>query len=142
MEFGVFDHLDRNDLPLHEYYEARLKLIEAYDAAGFYAYHLAEHHSTPIGMAPSPSVFLSAVAQRTHRLRFGPMVYALPLHHPLRLIEEICMLDQLSGGRLEIGFGRGSSPVEVAFYGQDPAKAQAVYAEARELILQGQLFFV
>jgi len=137
MEFGVFDHLDRNDLPLHEYYEARLKLIEAYDAAGFYAYHVAEHHCTPIGMAPSPSVFLSAVAQRTRRLRFGPMVYALPLHHPLRLIEEICMLDQLSGGRLEIGFGRGSSPVEVSFYGQDPAKAQAVYTEARELILQG-----
>jgi alkanesulfonate monooxygenase SsuD/methylene tetrahydromethanopterin reductase-like flavin-dependent oxidoreductase (luciferase family) len=93
--------------------------------------------STPIGMAPSPSVFLAAVAQRTRRLRFGPMVYALPLHHPLRLIEEICMLDQLSGGRLEIGFGRGSSPVEVSFYGQDPAKAQAVYAESRELILQG-----
>ena len=137
MEFGVFDHLDRNDLPLHEFYEARLKLIEAYDAAGFYAYHVAEHHSTPIGMAPSPSVFLAAVAQRTRRLRFGPMVYALPLHHPLRLIEEICMLDQLSGGRLEIGFGRGSSPVEVAFYGQDPAKAQAIYTEARELILQG-----
>jgi alkanesulfonate monooxygenase SsuD/methylene tetrahydromethanopterin reductase-like flavin-dependent oxidoreductase (luciferase family) len=137
MEFGVFDHLDRNDLPLHEYYEARLKVIAAYEAAGFYAYHVAEHHSTPIGMAPSPSVFLSAVAQRTRRLRFGPLVYALPLHHPLRLIEEICMLDQLSGGRLEIGFGRGSSPVEVAFYGQDPAKAQAIYSEARELILQG-----
>ena len=137
MEFGVFDHLDRNDLPLHEYYEARLKLIEAYETAGFYAYHVAEHHSTPIGMAPSPSLFLAAVAQRTRRLRFGPLVYSQPLHHPLRLIEEICMLDQLSGGRLEIGFGRGSSPVEVAFYGQDPAKAQAVYSEARELILQG-----
>ena len=87
-------------------------LIEAYERAGFYAYHLAEHHSTPIGMAPSPSVFLSAIAQRTKHLRFGPMVYALPLHHPLRLIEEICMVDQLSGGRLEIGFGRGSSPTE------------------------------
>jgi alkanesulfonate monooxygenase SsuD/methylene tetrahydromethanopterin reductase-like flavin-dependent oxidoreductase (luciferase family) len=47
------------------------------------------------------------------------------------------MLDQLSGGRLEIGFGRGSSPVEVAFYGQDPAQAQALYNEARELILRG-----
>ena len=137
MEFGVFDHLDRNNLPLQEFYEARLKLIEAYEAAGFYAYHLAEHHSTPIGMAPSPSLFLAAVAQRTRRLRFGPMVYALPLHHPLRLIEEICMLDQLSGGRLEIGFGRGSSPVEISFYGQDPANAHAVYTEARELILQG-----
>src|SRR4026209_2999920 len=109
MEFGVFDHLDRNDLPLNEYYEARLKLIEAYERASFYAYHVAEHHSTPIGLAPSPSVFLSAIAQRTSRLRFGPMVYALPLHHPLRLIEEICMVDQLSGGRLEIGFGRGSA---------------------------------
>ena len=137
MEFGIFDHLDRNDLPLNEYYEARLKLIEAYERAGFYAYHVAEHHSTPIGLAPSPSVFLSAIAQRTKRLRFGPMVYALPLHHPLRLIEEICMVDQMSGGRLEIGFGRGSSPTEVKFYGQDPAQAQDIYTEARALILQG-----
>ena len=137
MEFGVFDHLDRNHLPLREYYEARLKLIEAYERAGFYAYHVAEHHSTPIGMAPSPSVFLAAIAQRTKTLRFGPMVYALPLHHPLRLIEEICMVDQLSGGRLEIGFGRGSSPTEVSFYGQDPAQAQDIYTEARALILQG-----
>jgi alkanesulfonate monooxygenase SsuD/methylene tetrahydromethanopterin reductase-like flavin-dependent oxidoreductase (luciferase family) len=137
MEFGIFDHLDRNDLPLKEFYEARLKLIEAYERAGFYAYHVAEHHSTPIGMAPSPSVFLAAVAQRTKTLRFGPMVYALPLHHPLRLIEEICMVDQLSGGRLEIGFGRGSSPTEVRFYGQDPAQAQDIYTEARALILEG-----
>lgn len=137
MEYGIFDHLDRNDLPLNEFYEARLKLIEAYERAGFYAYHVAEHHSTPIGMAPSPSVFLAAVAQRTKTLRFGPMVYALPLHHPLRLIEEICMVDQLSNGRLEIGFGRGSSPTEVKFYGQDPAQAQDIYTEARALILQG-----
>ena len=137
MDYGIFDHLDRNSLPLNEFYEASLKLIEAYERAGFYAYHVAEHHSTPIGMAPSPSVFLSAIAQRTKTLRFGPMVYALPLHHPLRLIEEICMVDQLSGGRLEIGFGRGSSPTENALYGQDPAKAQAMYTEGRELILQG-----
>ena len=137
MEFGVFDHLDRNNLPLKDYYEARLTLIEAYERAGFYAYHVAEHHSTPIGLAPSPSIFLVAIAQRTKRLRFGPMVYALPLHHPLRLIEEICMVDQMSGGRLEIGFGRGSSATEVSFYGQDPAKAQDIYSEARDLILQG-----
>jgi len=59
------------------------------------------------------------------------------LHHPLRLIEEICMVDQLSGGRLEIGFGRGSSNTEISFYGQDPAQAQDIYTEARELILRG-----
>ena len=137
MEFGVFDHLDRYGGPLADYYEDRLKIAEAYDRAGFYAYHLAEHHSTPLGMAPSPSVFLSAVAQRTSDLRFGPLVWAMPLHHPLRLIEEICMLDQLSGGRLEIGFGRGSVPIELEYYGANPDDAQEVYAEAVELVLRG-----
>ena len=137
MEFGVFDHLDRTGPSLSGYYADRLKIVEAYDRAGFYAYHLAEHHATPLGMAPSPNVFLAAVAQRTRRLRFGPLVYALPLHQPLRLVEEICMLDHMSGGRLEIGFGRGSSPVELAYYGVDPDAAQDIYAEAIELIIQG-----
>src|SRR5262249_3057617 len=137
MEFGVFDHLDRYGGPLADFYEDRLKIAEAYDRAGFHAYHLAEHHSTPLGMAPSPSVFLAAVAQRTRRLRFGPLVWAMPLHHPLRLIEEICMLDQLSGGRLELGFGRGSVAIEIEYYGADPAAAQEIYAEAVELVLKG-----
>ena len=138
MKFGVFDHLDRNDgLSLRDYYESRLQIIESYDRFGFYAYHPAEHHSTPIGEVPSPSVFLSAVAQRTKRLRFGPLVYALPLYHPLRMIEEICMLDQMSRGRLEIGFGRGSSPTELVFFGQDPAQSEEIYAEALEIILKG-----
>ena len=137
MEFGVFDHLDRYDGPLADYYEARLRLTELYDQAGFFGYHVAEHHATPLGMAPSPSVFLAAVAQRTKRLRFGPMVYALPLYHPLRLIEEICMLDQMSGGRLDIGFGRGASPIELGFFGRDAKQAQAIYAEGLEVMIKG-----
>jgi alkanesulfonate monooxygenase SsuD/methylene tetrahydromethanopterin reductase-like flavin-dependent oxidoreductase (luciferase family) len=137
MDFGIFDHVDANDLPLDRYYEARLKIVEAYDRAGFYSYHVAEHHATPLGMAASPSVYLAAVAQRTKTLRFGPMVYALPLYHPLRLIEEICMLDQMSGGRLDIGFGRGASAIELAFFGQDPDESQAVYEEALALIRAG-----
>jgi alkanesulfonate monooxygenase SsuD/methylene tetrahydromethanopterin reductase-like flavin-dependent oxidoreductase (luciferase family) len=137
MEFGIFDHLDRAGTPLSAFYEDRLKIAEAYDRAGFYAYHLAEHHATPLGMAPSPSVFLAALAQRTRRLRFGPMVFVLPLYHPLRLIEEICMLDQLSGGRLELSFGRGASPIEIEYHGIDPLAAQDIYAEAVELIIRG-----
>jgi alkanesulfonate monooxygenase SsuD/methylene tetrahydromethanopterin reductase-like flavin-dependent oxidoreductase (luciferase family) len=137
MEFGVFDHLDRYGGALADYYEDRLKIAEAYDRAGFYAYHLAEHHSTPLGMAPSPSVFLAAVAERTTRLRFGPLVWPMPLHHPLRLIEEICMLDQLSGGRLDIGFGRGAAPIELEYYSVDPQNAQEIYAEAVELVIMG-----
>ena len=107
MKFGVFDHMDRDGPDLGQLYQHRLTLTEAYDRAGFYAYHIAEHHGTPLGLSPSPSVFLSAVAQRTERLRFGPMVYVLSTYRPLRILEEICMLDQLSGGRLEVGIGRG-----------------------------------
>src|SRR5258706_1287213 len=86
MQFGIFDHLDRTDGPLADFYAERLSLIELYDRGGFYAYHVAEHHATPLGMAASPSIFLAAVAQRTPRLRFGPMVYGLPLYHPLRIL--------------------------------------------------------
>src|SRR5581483_4545984 len=77
------------------------------------------------------------VAQRTRRLRFGPMIYALPLYHPLRMIEEICMLDQMSGGRLDVGFGRGASPIELDLYGSDPAAARDIYDEALAVVMQG-----
>lgn len=137
MKFGIFDHMDRGAAALGRQYEDRLELIEAYDRHGFHAYHLAEHHATPLGMAPSPSVFLAAVAQRTRRLRFGPLVYTLGLYHPLRLIEEICMLDQMSGGRLELGIGRGISAHEIGYYGVDPAEAQARYVEALAVVLRG-----
>jgi alkanesulfonate monooxygenase SsuD/methylene tetrahydromethanopterin reductase-like flavin-dependent oxidoreductase (luciferase family) len=137
MKFGIFDHLDNGGLSPGKHFEDRLSLIEAYDRSGFRAYHLAEHHGTPLGMAPSPGVFLAAVAQRTKRLRFGPLVYLLPLYHPIRLIEEICMLDQMSGGRLELGVGRGVSPIEVGFYGVDPAEGPRRFVETLMVIKQG-----
>ena len=137
MKFGVFDHMDRSDLPLPDYYEMRLTMIEQYDRAGFWGYHLAEHHATPLGMSPSPSVFLSAVAQRSKKLRFGPLVYLLPFYHPLRLLEEICMLDQMSNGRLEFGLGRGISPIEATYYGLNPKQAQDQFEEAFEVIQRG-----
>jgi alkanesulfonate monooxygenase SsuD/methylene tetrahydromethanopterin reductase-like flavin-dependent oxidoreductase (luciferase family) len=137
MDIGVFDHLDLYDVPLNVFYENRLRMAEIYDRAGFFAYHIAEHHGSPIGVAPSPSVFLAAVAQRTRRLRFGPMVYTLPMYHPLRLIEEICMLDQISGGRLEIGLGRGVSPIELSFFGVPAQDAQPSFDEALQVLVKG-----
>jgi alkanesulfonate monooxygenase SsuD/methylene tetrahydromethanopterin reductase-like flavin-dependent oxidoreductase (luciferase family) len=137
MKFGVFDHMDDRGVPLGQLYSDRLALAEAYDRSGLYGYHLAEHHSTPLGCAASPGLFLAAMAQRTSRLRFGPLVYLLPFYHPLRLIEEICMLDQMSGGRLELGIGRGVSPFETRAYGLDFSKTGAIYHEAFQLILKG-----
>lgn len=136
MKFGIFDHMDRGTVLLGQQYEERLRLIEACERSGFHAYHLAEHHATPLGMAPSPGVFLAAVAQRTRRLRFGPLVYPLPMYHPLRIAEEICMLDQLSGGRLELGVGRGISPYELQYYEVDPKQAQPAYFETFEIVLK------
>jgi alkanesulfonate monooxygenase SsuD/methylene tetrahydromethanopterin reductase-like flavin-dependent oxidoreductase (luciferase family) len=134
LQFGVFDHLDRVDRPLHDFYADRLRIAGAIDDAGFDGYFVAEHHSTPLGMAPSPSVYLGAVANATQRLRFGPLVYLLPLYHPIRLAEEIAMLDQLSGGRLEIGVGRGISPIESTLYGRDPSESLARFDEVLAIL--------
>jgi alkanesulfonate monooxygenase SsuD/methylene tetrahydromethanopterin reductase-like flavin-dependent oxidoreductase (luciferase family) len=136
MQFGVFDQNDQGPYELGAQYENRLKLIEFYDSAGFRTYHMSEHHSTPLSRTPSPSVFLAAVAQRTKRIRLGPLVYVLPAHHPLQLAEEICMLDHLSQGRLEVGVGRGASPHELEYFGVDPEQAPAIYVEAYNVIKQ------
>jgi alkanesulfonate monooxygenase SsuD/methylene tetrahydromethanopterin reductase-like flavin-dependent oxidoreductase (luciferase family) len=137
MKFGIFDHIDDAGVPLGQLYADRLAIAEAYDRAGFYGYHVAEHHSTPLGAAASPSLMLAALAYRTKQLRFGPMVYLLPFYHPLRLIEEVCMLDHMSGGRLELGIGRGVSRFETAAYGLDFTQTQEMYHEAYRLLLQG-----
>jgi len=140
MRFGIFDHIE--PVPgqrLDQIYRERLVQIERLDAAGFYAYHLAEHHTPAVhSLAPSQNVFLGSVAQRTRRLRFGPCVYVLPLHHPLRLIEEISMLDNLSDGRLEIGVGRGGV-MEAYFWGQeaDSETNYERYLETLAIIREG-----
>ena len=135
--FGIFDHLERRDVPLDQLYEERLQLIEAADRAGIFCYHLAEHHATPLGMSPSPSVFLAAVAMRTRKIHMGPLVYLLPLYHPMRLVEEICMLDQLSGGRLEVGVGRGVSPYELAYFNVNFLESRAIFEESLKVIVEG-----
>jgi alkanesulfonate monooxygenase SsuD/methylene tetrahydromethanopterin reductase-like flavin-dependent oxidoreductase (luciferase family) len=140
LEIGVFDHIEHiPGVSLEKLYRDRLDQIELFDKGGIYCYHLAEHHTPAVhSMAPSQNVFLSSVAQRTERLRFGPCVYVMPLHHPLRLIEEVSMLDNLSGGRLEIGVGRGGV-LEAYFWGQesDPDSNRERYEETLEILLKG-----
>ena len=140
LEFGVFDHIEHlPGMALDQLYRDRLSQLEALDRAGFFAYHLAEHHTPAVhSMAPSQNVFLAAASQRTERLRVGPGVYVLPLHHPLRLIEEVCMLDHLAGGRLEIGVGRGGV-LEAYFWGQesDDESNQARYDENLAVLING-----
>ena len=72
--FGIFDHLEEADQDTTELFDARVRLLEAYEVAGFYAYRLAEYHGRPSGLASSPRVFVAAVVQRTKRIRLGPLV--------------------------------------------------------------------
>ena len=137
MNFGIFDHVDHSGLPLGELLDKRLEYIVAVDEAGFYGYHVAEHHATPLNLVPGPGVFLGAVANATKRLRLGPMVYLLPLYSPLRLIEEICLLDQLSHGRLEVGVGRGVSPFELNHHNIDAETSREVFLDALEAVTHG-----
>jgi alkanesulfonate monooxygenase SsuD/methylene tetrahydromethanopterin reductase-like flavin-dependent oxidoreductase (luciferase family) len=134
IKFGIFDWIDHNQLALPDLYEQRLKLMESADRNGFYCYHIAEHHGSPLNMTPSPSIFLAAAAQRTERIRLGTLVYVLPAYNPLRLIEEICMLDNLSRGRLDVGVGRGISPIEMSFFNIDVQQSRDMFREALDAV--------
>ena len=80
---------------------------------------------------------LAAASQRTSTIRLGTLISILPLHHPMRVIEEACALDQLTGGRLDLGVGRGISPIETSFHGVPGDQAQERFDEAFEILSMG-----
>lgn len=137
MKFGLFDHVDRSDRALATQFDERLRFVSAAEEAGFYCYHVAEHHASPLNMVPVPGVYLGAVARATRKIHLGPLVYLLPLYSPLRLIEEISMLDHLSHGRLEVGIGRGVSPFELKHHKVDSEKSREMFVDAFECISTG-----
>jgi alkanesulfonate monooxygenase SsuD/methylene tetrahydromethanopterin reductase-like flavin-dependent oxidoreductase (luciferase family) len=137
MQFGWWDHFEqRSDIPLSQQYDERMTLIQRAEEHGFYGYHVAEHHFTTLDMAPSPIVFLAAVARCTSRIRLGTMVLCLPLYHPTRLVQEICMIDQLSHGRFMPGVGRGVRDVEHEWFGSDTTQTRDAYDEVLGVVLQ------
>jgi alkanesulfonate monooxygenase SsuD/methylene tetrahydromethanopterin reductase-like flavin-dependent oxidoreductase (luciferase family) len=136
VEFGVVDHLDRQNRPIHETFDSRLELMKLYDRAGFSTFHLTEHHFTPLGLAPSPLIFLSAASRITERIRFAPLVLILSLYNPLRLAAEICMLDHLTKGRLDVGVGRGISPYELAYYNVSSLETPEIFLETYDVLMR------
>src|SRR5712671_750844 len=130
MKVGIFDHVERADRPIATTLDERLKFAAAADEAGIYGLHVAEHHATPLNLVPVPGIYLGAVARATKRIRLGPLVYLLPLYSPLRLAEEICILDHLSHGRLEIGVGRGVSPFELGYHKVAHADSRDIFIDA------------
>jgi alkanesulfonate monooxygenase SsuD/methylene tetrahydromethanopterin reductase-like flavin-dependent oxidoreductase (luciferase family) len=136
MRFAVFDHNDRSGRPVQQQLAERLELVAVYERLGFYAYQLAEHHGTPLGIT-TPHLMLAAASQRTSTIRLGTLISILPLVPPLRMVEEAATLDQLTGGRLVLGVGRGVSPIETGFHGVPGDEAQPRFDEAFEILWQG-----
>lgn len=110
--------------------------VELAEALGFDTVWLAEHHSSRHGLCPSASVLGAAVAMRTKRVNIGYAVNVTPLHHPLRLAEEIAFVDQLSDGRVIAGFGPGYAPYEFDLYGVPLAERHDRHREGTEVVLK------
>src|SRR5438105_1662142 len=100
------------DLPDHEVYREELRLAELAEPLGFESIWVTEHHFTHYMMLPSTTQMLTYLAAKTSRALLGSGVVVLPWHDPVRVAEEVAMLDNLSGGRYIFGVGRGLGRVE------------------------------
>ena len=136
LRFGLFDQLENDgSTPIGIQYREHLELARMADEAGFSHWFKSEHHHVPLDIAPSINVFLSAVIQETSNMRISSLVHLLPFYDPMRLYEELCMLDHLSDGRLDVGFGKGISPPEQILWGVPRDEAAARTEEALDYIL-------
>jgi alkanesulfonate monooxygenase SsuD/methylene tetrahydromethanopterin reductase-like flavin-dependent oxidoreductase (luciferase family) len=138
VKFAIFDHIEgMANTSMRQLFRDRIDLIKMADQGGFAGFHLAEHHGSDLCFAPNQEIFLAAAAEATTQIRIGPMIKILPLHHPLRVIEDICMLDQLTGGRVDYGIGRGIAAAEHFWFEGDWFKSHERFDEALGLILTG-----
>lgn len=103
---------------------------------GFDASWFAEHHFTNNSVSVSPLVMAAHMAACTSRIRLGTAVVVLPLYHPLRVAQEIALVDQLSDGRLVLGLGNGYQPYEFGRYGVDVAQRTPILLEAWDIVEQ------
>jgi alkanesulfonate monooxygenase SsuD/methylene tetrahydromethanopterin reductase-like flavin-dependent oxidoreductase (luciferase family) len=138
MKLGLFDHMQKHDKPERSYadmYANHLEIVEFADRAGMDFYFVAEHHfDMGFSECPSPGAFLGAASQRSKNIRLGPLVYVLPLWNPIRVAEEIALLDNLTNGRLECGFGAGIGPFTFSAYGVPWDEKRKMALEALRMI--------
>src|ERR1700730_10580992 len=117
-------------------YARALERIEIMDQTGYDAVWLAEHHFSSFSVCPSVHLVGTLAAARTRRLRIGTAVSLAPFYHPLRLAEEVALLDLLSGGRVNWGAGRGFARVEVTAFAVPPEESSLRFRETVEIVLR------
>jgi len=136
MRFGTFSYNQaRPWVPEKQAFEELLEQILLTERLGFDDAWFAEHHHSDYGMLASPNLIIASLAHRTKRLRMGNLVNVLPLYDPMRLAEECGMLDILTGGRLNVGLGRGV-PKDDMKHRLDRDTAQARFEEGIEILMR------
>jgi natural product biosynthesis luciferase-like monooxygenase protein len=137
MKFGInfFPSFRATDCSTSEYYAQCLRLAERADQLGFNSVKTVEHYFFDYGgHSPNPIVFLSAIAARTRRIRLITGAVLPAFNHPVKLASELAMLDNLSAGRLDAGFGRAFIPKEFEVFGVDMAESRARFEEGIDLV--------
>src|ERR1700755_3603418 len=138
MKVGVlqfFGWADRK-FDLNTVYARAIERFDIMDREGYDAVWLAEHHFSRFSVCPSVHMLGTVAAARTKRLRIGTAVSLAPFYHPLRLAEEVALLDVLSGGRVNWGAGRGFARVEFSNFGVPPEEGASRFRETVEIVLK------
>jgi alkanesulfonate monooxygenase SsuD/methylene tetrahydromethanopterin reductase-like flavin-dependent oxidoreductase (luciferase family) len=118
-------------------YKAELALGDLAEPLGFDSLWGVEHHFTDYTMCPDVLQYLTYFAGRTKRIQLGSMVVVLPWHHPMRVAEQISVLDQVSDGRFIFGMGRGLGRVEFEGFGVDQNAAREKFVESAQMLIEG-----
>ena len=121
----------------HEVYRDELRLAGLAEPLGFGSIWGVEHHFTSYAMGPDVLQFLSYMAGTTRRIQLGSMVVVLPWHDPMRVAEQVSMLDAMSDGRFVFGMGRGLGRVEFEGFRLDMEESRATFVESAQMILRG-----
>lgn len=136
MKFSAFLLFHRSDRrrSIKEVYDYNIRVADLLEELGFDGLWVSEHHFRDYGTVPNIFTMLSYLAARTERIRLGTGVVVLPLHNPVHVAEEAAQVDVLSGGRLELGVGRGYQSIEFDGFGQDLAEARDRFNESLDVI--------
>jgi alkanesulfonate monooxygenase SsuD/methylene tetrahydromethanopterin reductase-like flavin-dependent oxidoreductase (luciferase family) len=137
LDFALWDavggYSDRQQL-MADVYDEHIRLAQQIEQDGWHSYFVIEHQNSPLGRITAPSVYLTAVARATSTLRIGAMMWQLPFYHPIRLAQEVAMLDHLSRGRVEFGTGIGVHEHEFVRWGVDYYQRAAISGEVMEIV--------
>ena len=133
---AIFQNPDRRRLD-DEVYRDDLRLADLAEPLGFESIWGVEHHFTDYTLCPDVLQFLTYMAGRTQRLQLGSMVVVLPWHDPLRVAEEVAMLDHLSNGRFIFGMGRGLGRIEFEGFRVPMDESRTRFVESAEMIITG-----